>query len=202
MKTITLYHYEDLSEESKAKAVEEIREEMESEESQEAVRWAIDDCALFEPAHAEMTALFGEDYYERNGGQFVFKNNRKGIEYEEYFETVQIAEPLEITNSTMFKTWLGIPEIFQEDLEIDIEDYNGRTTLFIENPFPSEDPRHEVLNDILTNAVDKFEAHVSSIGKRIASSVEEYFSDENVIERILEGEYTFSKNGKLFEVNI
>ena len=202
MKTITLYHYEDLSEEAKANAVEEIKEEMESTLSAESVHWAIDDCALFEPAHAEMAALFGEDYYERNGGQFVFKNNRRGIEYEEYFETVQIADPLEITNSTMFKTWLGIPEIFQEDLEIDIEDYNGRTTLFIENPFPSEDPRHDVLNEILTNAVDKFEAHVSSIGKRIASSIEEYFSDENVIETIVEREYTFSKKGKLFEVNI
>lgn len=202
MKTILLYNYEDLSEEAKAKAIEEKRELMEESESSMATRWAIDDCALFEPAHSEMAALFGEDYYERNGGLFVFKNKRKGIAYEEYFETVQIADALEITNETMFKTWLGIPDLFQEELEIDVEDYNGRTTIFVENHFPSEDPRHEVLNEILTQATDKFEAHVTGIGVRIAESIKEYFSDENVQSRIEDDEDLFNQEGERIDTKL
>ena len=183
MRTITLLNYSELSESAKATAIEEVREEMKEHESHSAYDWAIDDCSLFEPPHAEMAALFGEDYCDRNGDDFVFKNNRKAIVFEEYFETARIADALEITNQTMFKSWLGIPEIFH-DVYVGFMDWNGRTIIEMENPFMSEDPRHEVLNDIANNAAEKFEAHVSSIAKRIVNGIEEYFSDENVECRI------------------
>ena len=199
MRTITLLNYSELSESAKATAIEEVREEMKEHESHSAYDWAIDDCSLFEPPHAEMADLFGEDYYDRNGNDFVFKNNRKGIVFEDYFETVQIADALEITNQTMFKSWLGIPEIFQE-INIEIMDWNGRTIIEMENPFMSEDPRHEVLNDIANNAAEKFEAHVSSIAKRIVNGIEEYFSDENVESRIEDTTPEFNEEGNIVNI--
>jgi|LakMenEpi03Aug12_release.lakeMendotaPanAssembly.Ray.scaffolds.fasta_scaffold318942_3 hypothetical protein len=196
MRTITLYKYSELSESAKPTAIEEIREEMQEHESHSAYEWAIDDCSLFEPPYAEMVALFGEDYYDRNGNEFVFKNKRKGIEFDDYFETVQITDALEITNQRMFRTWLGVPEIFH-DLYIEIMDWNGRTIIEMENPFMSEDPRHEAVKAISNIAAEKFEAHVSSIAKSIAYGIEEYFSDENVENRIEESNFEFNEQGNI-----
>ena len=202
MRTLTIYKYSELPESAKATAIEEIREEMKEHESHTAYEWAIDDCALFEPPHSEMAALLGDDYYDRNltadgkYGQFVFKNKRKGIEFEEYFETVRITDALEITNQTMFRTWLGVPEIFH-DLYIEIMDWNGRTIIEMENPFMSEDPRHEAVKAISNIAAEKFEAHVSSIAKRIVSGIDEYFSDENVESKIEESNFEFNEQGSI-----
>jgi hypothetical protein len=199
MRTITLLNYSELSESAKATAIEEVREEMKEHESHSAYDWAIDDCSLFEPPHAEMVALLGEDYYDRNGNEFVFKNKRKGIVFEDYFETVQITDALEITNSTMFKTWLGVPEIFH-DINIEIMDWNGRTIIEMENPFMSEDPRHEALKAIADNAAEKFEAHIDQIAKRIVNGIEEYFSDDNVEFRIEETNPEFNEEGNIVNI--
>lgn len=199
MRTITLLNYKELSQSAKAIAIEEVREEMREHETQSAYDWAIDDCSLFEPPHAEMAALFGEDYYDRNGSQFVFKNKRKGILFDDYFETVQITDALEITNDTMFKTWLGIPEIFQDHF-VSVMDWNGRTSIEIEIPYMSEDPRHEVLKDIWNNAEEKFAAHIDQIAKRIVSGIEEYFSDENVESRIEDTNPEFDEEGHIIYI--
>lgn len=198
MRTITLLNYKELSGSAKVIAIEEVREEMREHETQRAYDWAIDDCSLFEPPHAEMAALFGEDYFDLNGGQFVFKNKRKGISFENYFEILQITDALEITNQKMFKSWLGIPEIFH-DVYVGILDW-GSTIIEIENPFISEDPRHEVLNDIADNAAEKFKAHVSIIAKRIVSGIEEYFSDENVEFRMSETNPEFNEEGRIIKI--
>lgn len=198
MRTITLLNYKELSGSAKVIAIEEVREEMREHETQRAYDWAIDDCSLFEPPHAEMAALFGEDYFDLNGGQFVFKNKRKGISFENYFEILQITDALEITNQKMFKSWLGIPEIFH-DVYVGILDW-GSTIIEIENPFISEDPRHEVLNDIADNAAEKFKAHVSAIAKRIVSGIEEYFSDENVEFRMSETNPEFNEEGRIIKI--
>ena len=198
MRTITLLNYKELSGSAKVIAIEEVREEMREHETQRAYDWAIDDCSLFEPPHAEMAALFGEDYFDLNGGQFVFKNKRKGISFENYFEILQITDALEITNQKMFKSWLGIPEIFH-DVYVGILDW-GSTIIEIENPFISEDPRHEVLNDIADNAAEKFKAHVSAIAKRIVSGIEEYFSDENVEFRMSETNPEFNEEGHIIKI--
>ena len=199
MRTITLLKYSELSELAKATAIKAVRENIEEDQARDAYDWAIDDCSLFEPPHTEMAALLGEDYCDRNKGQFVFKNNRKGIEFEDYFETVQIADALEITNPTMFRTWLGVPEIFH-DIYIGIMDYNGRTIIEMENPYMSEDPRHEALKAIGDNAAEKFEAHIDQIAKRIVNEIEEYFSDENVESRIEDTNPEFNEEGNIVNI--
>jgi hypothetical protein len=205
MRTLTLLRYSELSESAKATAIKEVREDIEEDQAQYAYDWAIDDCSLFEPPHAEMAALLGEDYYDRNThngyGQFVFQNNRKGIEFDDYFETVNIAKALEITNHKMFKTWLGIPEIFHDRISIEIIDGGRSTTIEIGNSFMSEDPRHDVMNNIIESATEKFEAHMDQIGKRIARGIEEYFSDENIEQKIEDGlDYEFAEEGHIVNI--
>jgi len=205
MRTITLLKYSELTELAKATAIKAVRENIEEDQARDAYDWAIDDCSLFEPPHKEMVALLGDDYYERNThngyGQFVFKNNRKGIEFDvDYFETVQIAKALEITNHKMFKIWLGIPEIFHY-IVIEILDHNGRTVIEMENPFSTEDPRHDVINSIIESASEKFEAHVAQIGQRIGRGIEEYFSDENIEQKIEDGlDYEFAEEGNIVNI--
>ena len=204
MRTITLLRYSELSESAKATAIQAVRFNIEEDQAQDAYDWAIDDCSLFEPPHAEMAALLGDDYYERNShngyGQFVFQNNRKGIEFDDYNRDVQIATALEITNPKMFKIWLGVPEIFHH-IGIEILDHNGRTVIEMENPFISEDPRHGVMNSIIESASEKFEAHIDQIGKNIMRGVEEYFSDENIEQKIEDGlDYEFAEEGHIVNI--
>ena len=205
MRTITLFKYSELSESAKATAIQEARDHAEEHESEIAYDWAIDDCSLFEPPHAEMTALLGEDYYERNShngyGQFVFKNNRKGIHFNEEYLEVEISEALEITNDKMFKLWLGIPEIFHR-IEVKImEDHDGTTNIEMENPFNGENPLKEVIDDIYQNARVKFEAHIERIAKNIKAGIEEYFSDSNLEERMEENEdLEFNEAGNIVKI--
>jgi len=205
MRTITLFKYSELSESAKATALHEVRDHAEEHESDIAYDWAIDDCSLFEPPHAEMTALLGEDYYERNShngyGRFVFKNNRKGIHFNEEYLEVEISEALEITNDKMFKLWLGIPEIFHH-IEVKImEDHDGTTNIEMENPFNGENPLKEVIDGIYQNARVKFEAHIERIAKNIKAGIEEYFSDSNLEERMEENEdLEFNEAGNIVKI--
>ena len=109
MRTVAIYNFKELEPTAKLRAIEEVREELMEKEYHEAALWAADDCALLEPAHDEMTELLGNDYYEKNGDQFVFKNNRINIEFDDY--EIHVQQALEITNSKMFKKISKIDKI-------------------------------------------------------------------------------------------
>jgi hypothetical protein len=205
MRTVNLFKFSELSESAKKTAIQEVRYNAEVYDSERAYHWAIDDCSLFEPPHAEMAALLGDDYYDRNShngyGQFVFKNNRKGIHFNEEYLEVEISEALEITNDKMFKLWLGIPEIFHH-IEVGITtDHDGTTNIKMGNPFNGDDPRKDVIDNIYQNAKVKFEAHIERIAKTIANGIEDYFSDSNIEERIEEDEnIEFNEAGNIVKI--
>ena len=62
MKTIEvkIYYFNELSAAAQQIAIDQFRN-IKYEDSSVA-EWTIDDCYLFEPEHAEMTLLFGEEY--------------------------------------------------------------------------------------------------------------------------------------------
>ena len=213
MKTISIYEFSELSPEAKAVAIEEAREEMESNEWHEAFHWAVDDCALFEPKHEEMVKVCGEDYYEQNRtpdgkyGQFVFKNRRKIKTFDpDTASNIILGEALEITNDRMLKLWLGIPEIFHESVEYRIvasvdDDFisRGRTTIFFEHTELNGEIMGEVLEGILELAKEKFGSHITDIHSRILAGIDSYFDDENVGDRIEEREYEFLEDGSIWK---
>ena len=196
MRTIQIYSYSDLESEAKLKAIEEVREVLRENEYQEAARWAADDCALFEPVHDEMTELFGNDYYEKNGNQFVFKNNRTNIEFDEY--EIHIQQALEITNPKMFKKWLGIPDTLAQWVEYEIIECGSRTDIEFECTLLNSDPRYPAAAAAIEKASGKFSDHIINILRRLEDGAEEYFSDENVEDRIEEGEYEFEESGAIY----
>jgi hypothetical protein len=196
MRTIQIYSYNELEPTAKLRAIEEVREELMEKESYEAALWAADDCALFEPAHSEMAELFGEDYYNENGNQFVFKNNRTNIEFDDY--EIHIQQALEITNNKMFKRWLGIPEVLTEWIEYEIIESASKTDIEFECTLINSDPRYPAAAAAIEKASEKFSRHMTDILIRLENSVEEYFSDDNVEDRILEGEYEFDESGSTY----
>ena len=208
MRVVTLYKFDELLPEAKPKAIEEFRENLMQTDGHEALRWAIDDCSLFEPPHKEMADLLGEDYYDRNltpngkYGQFVFKNKRKGIMVDLETREICIEKPLEITNESMFLKWLGIPEAMQDKVSWYIHDGTFGTQLNIEYAdWVLEDEELSVDPDdpVFQAARDKFEANLESILDRIQSGYDEYFSDENLTEMLSESNVEFSEDGTLIE---
>ena len=196
MRTIQIYSYNELEPVAKLRAIEEVREELMEKESYEAALWAADDCALLEPAHDEMTELLGNDYYEKNGDQFVFKNNRINIEFDDY--EIHVQQALEITNSKMFKKWLGIPDVLSEWVEYEIIESVSKTDIEFDCTLLSSDPRYPAVVAAVEKASEKFGNHMNDILIRLENSVEEYFSDDNVEERIEEGEYEFNESGSTY----
>ena len=196
MREIKIYKFEELSEEAKEKALSQYKDNMEENESWEAQNWAIDDCALFEPKHDEMVDAVGPDYYEKNG-EFVMANRRKGINTDGYYLNIQ--EALEITNSTMFKKWLGVPDMFIDNVDYDISTDNGSTSIELEHDRLIGDPLADALTGILDNAETKFSNHIEDIIRRIELGTEEYFSADNVMDRIEEdSELEFLKDGTIW----
>lgn len=196
MRTIQIYSYNELEPTAKLRAIEEVREELMEKESYEAALWAADDCALLEPAHDEMTELLGNDYYEKNGNQFVFKNNRTNIEFDDY--EIHVQQALEITNIKMFKKWLGIPDVLSEWIEYEIIESVSKTDIEFECTLINSDPRYPAAVAAIGKASEKFSRHMADILIRLENSVEDYFSDDNVEDRILEGEYEFNESGSTY----
>jgi hypothetical protein len=204
MRTLTIYKFNELPPESQAKAIEKVRENLrEDGHDHFAFNWAIDDCSLFEPAHQEMAGLLGEDYYEQNKngqyGQFVFKNNRKGILWDEDWSRAQITRALEITNDSMFKTWLGIPERFHKDVDYEICSLGEYSTVLqLSHTLLRDNPISEVLDSLFEKAGSKFESHMGEIGRRISLGIEDYYSDDEMETRIEEGDWEFNEDGSIF----
>jgi hypothetical protein len=204
MRTLTIYKFDELTDQAKVKAIEAVREDLKEEgHDQFAFRWAIDDCALFEPAHSEMAELLGEDYYDQNltpdgkYGQFVFKNLRKGIEWEEWWDSALIAKALEITNDRMFKLWLGIPERLHKYVSYEFKDRLTTTVLGLSHELLSDDPLALALEPIFNAAAKKFEAHIQKINGRISQGFIYYYSDEEMEEKIKEGNWEFGETGDI-----
>lgn len=194
MKTIEIFKYDELSDEAKVTAREKVELFLRDAEYSQAEDWAIDDCALFEPAHEEMVKLFGKEYTDM--GNFVFKNNRKNIYL--YDDAIHITDALEITDKKKFEIWLGIQDAPELSYEI-VGDRETYIDLYLTEPDDSFDS-HEGYAEIVDNARKKFEAHMKTIMQRIEDSKEFYFTDEDNIEaRIEEYEMEFYIDGRIYK---
>jgi hypothetical protein len=143
-----------------------------------------------------MTELLGNDYYEKNGNQFVFKNNRTNIGFDDY--EIHIYEALEITNDKMFKKWLGIPDVLSGWIEYEIEEGASKTEIEFECTLLSSDPRYPAIASVIEKASEKFANHMADILIRLENGIEDYFSDDNIEDKILDGEYEFDESGSTY----
>ena len=192
MRTIRtkVYKFDELSEQAKQVAIEEVRNEY--YEYNDFANWAVDDCALFEPKEKELIELFGEDYNFP-----LIKNTRESI----YFDTernrfLDCEKAMQITNKKQFLLWLGIDvedEAFENIyFEIITPNYRNAST---EIAFDDYDER---FGDRIDTAVERFNALIRDIIDRIEADIDYRFTDEAIIEDILANEYEFLSNGKKY----
>lgn len=189
---IKLYSFDELTEEAKEIAVDNVRNQ--DGYGDDFGSWAVDDCSLLEPLHEELVELFGEDY------KFpLIENTRKKI----YFSLgrnrfLDVEKAIDITNEEHFLTWLGIPKSLQDKSYYSI--YTPRygnldTTIEFEEATDDYFTEEEV--SILEDAKVKFDNHIEDVLKRIESDVEYRYSNEAVIEDIIANDYEFLENGEL-----
>ena len=187
-----IYQFNELSDEAKQTAIEGIKSSY--YEYNDFASWAIDDCALLEPPHKELEDLFGTEY------DFpLIKNNRKvyfSLDRDRY---IDISNAMEISSHNQFLLWLGINESdFLDEEGFSILDYKiGKDTI----EFDTTDWNIEFTKEqeeILENAVKKFEEHCEDILRSIEREIDYRFTDEAIIEDIESNDYEFLKKGEQF----
>jgi len=196
MRTIRtkVYKFDELSEQAKQVAIEEVRNEY--YEDNDFANWAIDDCSLFEPMQEEL------DLIGFKGSDFIITNNRKNI----YFSIdrnwfLDCAEALNVLHFDYFCKWLGITDEFLlQKISFEIYTPSGRnsdTTIeFIcDEDFDKFTDEEE---HIVEEAKIKFDNHIQSVLKRIEADIDYRFTDEAITEDILANDYEFLSNGKKY----
>lgn len=183
MRTIELFRFEELTDEAKEIAIEEIRNNYYS--YNDFGEWAIDDCTLFEPKHDELADLLGDKYNFP-----LFKNTRQNIYFDvERGAYLDCTEAMEITNDEHFKKWLGIDHIDGIEYSIFTPRRREESTTIQFDEYSSD------FDDVIDAAIEKFDSLIHDILQRIESSIEYRFTDEAIIEDIEANEMEFEENG-------
>ena len=185
MKTINLnvYQFNELNEEAKQKAIENIRNSY--YEHNDFLEWAIDDCALLEPSHKELIALYGDKYNFP-----LLWNNRKiycSLDRNRY---IDISNAMEVTNKEQFLTWLGLGSELIDKVNFVI----GEDTI----GFSEYDELTESEKLVLSEGAKKFEEHCQTVLNRIEADYEYSFTDEAIIEVIESNETEFLIDGSMY----
>ena len=205
MRTIqfTVYNISELSAQARAKAIGDLRESLIETEDYEAFHWAKDDCALLEPAHDELVKIFGDNYLEKIGDEFIIKNFRKGIIWqgevgEEDGVSVELRDgSFKITNTKMFLMWLGIPEKFVERYSYEFDEEGEIYIEYLDSGL--DNPAEAAFIEMAKSAEAKWGDHLYVIGRRIGQGINEYFSDENVLEKAGDRGYEYLESGELYK---
>ena len=185
--TINTYNFEELSEEAKEKAIEQFREKLYY--NNDFAEWAIDDCYLLEPKDNELDELFGKDRPE-----IIIKNNRKIYFSLDRNRYINIQHATEITSEYHFLKWLGLTnELIDKTFFTITED----SIIFEDYSFDNEITEKE--QEILSNAIDKFEQHCEDILNRIEADIEYQFTDEAIKEYIEANEMEFTEDGEIYK---
>lgn len=189
MRTVTknIYSFNELTEEAKAKAIENVRNQ--EDFGCDFSSWAVDDCGLFEPNNEELSNLFGENYtfplIENTRGKIYFDTDRNWF--------LDCDDAMRVTNDEQFLIWLGIPKELVDKVTYRIftgSGINSNTTIEIEHlEYGEED---------FSEQVAKFDDHIQNVLERIQNDIEYRYTDDAIIEDIEANEYEFYENGEIY----
>lgn len=210
MKHIFEYlEFNELSDKAKKNAIDKVREQKFDGKWTSDMEWVIDDDSLFEPSDSEMTSLFGADYYENNGDQFMIQNTRKDISLvgkQDQNHHIHCARAIDVTNNNLFLRWLGIPNKFKNFVYYGFEDPGRSTNTRITLEIDDEDTLIEKygenapmeLEEYFINASKKFDKHIDQVLTNISNQYDEQFEDSGVIETIEVEDLKFDEDGDLW----
>lgn len=200
--TSDFFTYDQLSNEAKKKAIENIREEMwEGKHGADDIPgWVVDDDYLFEPTHQEMEEVFGYNYDKYLNGLPMIANTRKEISFiskddRNYY--LHCSKALDVTKEGMFFGWLGIPTYFWDYINHYFEDRGTYTTIEFEvlddEGLDADDQKR--LDQYLSKAQENFRDHMDEILTKITKDIESQYEDEAIIEMIEREEILFDDKG-------
>jgi len=191
MKTIkiNLYKYNELTNEAKEKAIENIRESY--YEYNDFANWAKDDCYLLNPPYNELKELAKNNFLLKD--DILIKKNRNIYFSLDRNRYIDISEAMGVQDSSFFLQWLGIMDF---DLIDKIDYFIGKDTIEILNQ--SDEDFTDVEEKIISEAITKFENHCEEILTNISKSIDYRFTDEAIIEDIIANEYDFLKDGTIY----
>lgn len=186
--TIEIYQFDELSEEAKKKAIEQVRQSY--YEYNNFAEWAIDQCYLFQP----------EEMMDK---EEIIKNTRENL----YFSTgrnwyIKCDEAMEVANEKAFLNWLGIPEGIHDEIEYQIYTTYGRSTYTTIEIIPDDgdaDTQEKLESKYgisFQEMEEKFQNEiVLKALERIKKDIDSRFEDESIIQDIQANEWEFHKDG-------
>jgi hypothetical protein len=188
MKTIEikLFSFDELSEESQRKAIEE--QGYFNYENNDFSEWVIDDCYLLEPEQKELEKL-----YKKNNliyKDLLIKNNRKIYFCLGRNRYLDISKGIEIQDDKLFLYWLGLTESLIKKISFEI----GEDEIF----FYEEIETTKIENIKLEKAKEKFSNYCEDILNSIQKSINYYFEDEYIIEELKNNNQLFLDTGILY----
>jgi hypothetical protein len=197
------FRFEQLSEEAKEKAIENIREGMYEGKygADDIAEWVIDDDYIFEPTHKELEEVFGSRYNDDLNDIPMIGNTRKDISYiskddQNYY--LHCAKALDVNHQEMFFSWIGFSLIFWYDTSYEFIDRGTYTDIEFEFLSSDEDftPQQIELWEKESEAAGKkWKEHMSEVLDRITESIESEYSDERIEERIGSNDILFDQEG-------
>jgi hypothetical protein len=202
--------FQNLSDEAAENAIENVRNEKYKGNygGYDVSENAIDDDALFEPSQEEMSKIFGDDYYERNGDRFMIENTKKNISFEgtqsqNYY--LHCSDALDVTSDNLFFRWLGVPTRFWKYVSYSFKDSNwSRTNTSIEFEIDETDMEEnlgegsmKVLDPYLEEAEKKFNAHIGHVLSQISDRIDAEFEDNGIVDTIEGYDIVFTEDGEI-----
>lgn len=172
--TTKVYSFNELSEESRDKAIDNIRNSY--YEYNDFSEWAIDDCYLLQPK-------------ELMNDELIIENNRKiyfSLDRDRY---IDISKAMEIKDVNIFLKWLGLDELLIDKIDFDIFEDS------IDFMNQSDEEFTDVEWEKLKNAEEKFGSHCDEVLDRIEADIDYRFTDESIIDDIESNDYEFHDDG-------
>ena len=188
MKTIEikLFSFDELSEESQKKAIEE--QSNFNYENNDFSEWIVDDCYLLEPEQKELEKL-----YKKNNliyKDLLIKNNRKIYFCLGRNRYLDISKGIEIQDDKLFLYWLGLTESLIKKISFEI----GDDEIFFHEEI--ETTKKESVK--LEKARIKFSDYCEHILNSIEKSIDYYYEDEYIIEELKNNDELFLENGEKY----
>ena len=200
------FSFDQLSEESKKNAINNVREGMYEGEygAYDIAEWVVDDDYLFEPTHKELEEVFGSKYNKDLKDHPMIGNTRNDISYigkddRNYY--LHCSKALDINHEEMFLSWLGFSLIFWYDTSYEFVDKGTYTTIefeFLSNDDNFTERQIQLWDKEADDATDRWETHMSQVLDRITESIQSEYEDEGIEQRIESMNILFDEAGNPF----
>jgi hypothetical protein len=206
VKEYRVYHFDDLPEKAKEKALENYRDinvdfdwwdydgliDLSESEMKESGIQALPKDWFKRKLMADGTHNEGVEY-PAHTGLFKYDHNKMEFDFERY--NYLKLNGLNVTDDNVFRKWLGVPKALWDKVEYVFEQPSGDHSTYLE--FHSEKNLTAVEQKTLSEAHMKFQRKMKEGLDDLRKEYERRLSDEEIAESFRANEYEFNEEGKI-----